>query len=227
MELKLRAQIRQKDEKLSVEFLPAVLYGKGLTTQSLKIKRADFDKLFRTAGESNLISLELGAQKTQVLVKDFQRDVIKDFIIHVDFYQVNMKEKITAEIPFNFVGESKAVRELGGMLMKELEAVEVECLPDDLLDHLDIDISGLDAFDDTIRLSDINLPSTMKLMADTSNVVVTIKEPRVEEETPVETEAELSEAEDEVKTEESATGKKEEVKPGEAEKVKPETEKKD
>jgi large subunit ribosomal protein L25 len=187
MEIKLTAQIREAQEKLTPDFMPAVLYGKGLESRSLKINKINFTKVFEAAGESNLISLEVDGQSVNVLVKDTQRDVLKHTFTHVDFYQVNMKEKVTTEIPLHFLGESKAVKELGGMLMKEIDALEVECLPADLVDHIDVDISILNTFDDIIRVNDIVLPKGLELTHSTNDIVVSVKEPKAEviEEAPV------------------------------------------
>ncbi len=211
MELKLNAQIREKTEKLGADFIPAILYGKGIESQSLKLKRSDFEKLFTSAGESNLIDLDYGSGSTKVLVKDLQRDILKDFITHVDLYQVNMKEKITTEIPLNFIGESRAVKELGGMIIKELRTIEVECLPNDLVDHIDVDISVLNNFDDAILANDLKLPENIKLANENNNVVVTAKAPRVEEEVQ-EVEEEVEEGEEK---EEGKEGEKKEDKPAE------------
>ncbi|MFA5024348.1 MAG: 50S ribosomal protein L25 [Patescibacteria group bacterium] len=184
MELKLQASQRVKNEKLDADFVPAVLYGKGIANQTLKIKRVDFDKVFAAAGESNLINLDFGQGNVKVLVKDLQRDVVKGFFSHIDFYQVNMKEKITTEIPLHFKGESKAVKELGGMLMREVQEIEVECLPSDLIDHIDVDISSLVTFADIIKISDLSLPVGFKLMHHhAEDIVAMVVEPKVEEET--------------------------------------------
>ena len=189
MELKLQAEKRIDNEKLSPEFIPAVIYGKGVSNQNLKIKRVDFEKAFAAAGESNLITLDFGEGAVKVLVKETQRDVLKYTFTHVDFYQVNMKEKITTEIPLHFIGESKAIKELGGMLMKEINELEVECLPSDLVDHIDIDISVLATYDDVIKIADLVLPSGFRLTHNhPSDVVVVVVEPKaiVEEVKPVE-----------------------------------------
>lgn len=187
MDLKLNAQLREKNEKLSADSLAAVLYGKGVNNQSLKLKKTDFDKVFKVAGESNLITLNFGKEDIKVLVKDIQRDALKNFVTHVDFYQVNMKEKITTEIPLHFVGESKAIKELGGVLIKDIDAVEVECLPGDLVDHIDVNISVLNTFEDAIRLDDLALPKGLVLAHHHSNeVVAAVIEPKVEEEPAVE-----------------------------------------
>jgi large subunit ribosomal protein L25 len=193
MEFKLKAAKRVKNEKLAADIIPAVLYGKGIESQSLKLKKVDFEKAFSGAGESNLIDLDYGDGVVKVLVKDTQRDVLKYTYTHVDFYQVNMKEKITAEIPLHFIGESKALKELGGMLMKEINELEIECLPSDLVDHIDIDISVLNTYEDVIKIGDLTLSKSFRLVHNhPSDVVAVVVEPKVqaEEEKPVEVAAE-------------------------------------
>jgi len=185
MEFKLIGQIRETNEKLSKEFIPAVLYGKGVTNASLKIKLVDFEKVFKGAGESNLIDLDFGQGAVKVLVKDTQHDALKHIFTHIDFYQVNMKEKITAEIPLHFSGESRAIKELGGALIKDLTALEVECLPSDLVDHIDVDISVLATFGDAIRVNDLKLPKGLALVHHTNEVIAAVMEPKVEVEPEV------------------------------------------
>lgn len=204
MEFKLKAEKRELNEKLSAEYIPAVVYGKGIESQSLKLKKIDFEKAFSLAGESNLISLDFGNGEVKVLVKAIQRNVLKHTFSHVDFYQVNMKEKINAVIPLHFIGESKAVKELGGMLMRNLNEIEVECLPSDLVDHIDVDISVIENFDVMIQVKDLPIPNDLKILNNNSDdVVVSVMEPKaqVEEEKPIE-----------AKTEEEKDGKKEEEK---------------
>jgi large subunit ribosomal protein L25 len=185
MDIKLAAQKRVLKEKLGKDAVPAVLYGKGVTNEILKLKRADFAKTFQAAGESNLITLDFGSGPIKVLVKEVQRDVLKGFFTHVDFYQVNMKEKIKTEIPLHFNGEAKAVKELGGVLIKDMSSVEVECLPGDLVDHIDVDISGLNTYSDAIRLHDLKIPAGLTLLLHTNEMVAAVREPRVEEVEPV------------------------------------------
>jgi len=189
MEFKLKAEKREKNEKINPDFIPAVVYGKGIESQSLKVKKVEFEKVFSAAGESNLIDLDFGQGTNKVLVKDMQRDVLKHTYSHVDFYQVNMKEKITAEIPLHFIGESKAIKELGGMLMREINELEIECLPNELVDHIDVDISVLSTYDDVIKIGDLVLSKSFRLIHNNpSDVVVVVVEPKavVEEVKPVE-----------------------------------------
>lgn len=186
MEFKLNAQLREDNEKLSKDFMPAVVYGKGFENRNLKIRKAEFEKIFASAGESNLINLTLGGESFKVLVKDIQRDVLKHSIRHADLYQVNMKEKVSTEIPLHFIGESKAVRELGGMLSKDLDAIAVSCLPSDLVSHIEVDISVLESFDEAIRLSDLKLPKGIELESENlEEMVASVKEPKIIEDEPV------------------------------------------
>ncbi|MHB8904040.1 MAG: 50S ribosomal protein L25 [Patescibacteria group bacterium] len=186
MELKLTVEKREKNEKLGNDFIPAVLYGKDVENRSLKLKKLDFEKIFNVAGESNLIELSEDGKSVKVLVKDIQRDVLKHTFTHVDFLQVNMKEKILATIPLHFVGESKAIKELNGSLMREVNEIEVECLPGDLVDHIDVDISVLVSFDEVIKINDLKIPAGLKLMHLTNDVVAVVAIPKAQvEETPV------------------------------------------
>jgi large subunit ribosomal protein L25 len=181
MELKLQAEKRVRKEKLSSDFIPAALYGNKVESQMLKVKKVSFEKIYTAAGESNLIDLDFGQGTVKVLVKDFQRDVLKHTFSHVDFYQVNMKEKINTEIPLHFIGDSKAIKELGGMLMKEINELEIECLPSDLIDHIEVDISKLNTFDDVIKIKDLVIPKSFRLIHNNlEDVVVMVVEPKIE-----------------------------------------------
>ncbi len=183
MNIKLKAEIRSKKEKLNKDFFPGIIYGPGSENVLIKIKTNDFTKVYDEAGESNLIELEIdGSGKIPVLIKDFQRDPIKDFFSHVDFYQVDMSKKVTAEIPLSFVGESRAVKELGALLMKNIDSIEVECLPKDLVDHIDVDISSLLSFGDIILVKDIKVSSDLKVLNNPDDAVVSVVEPKKEKE---------------------------------------------
>ncbi len=176
-------------------FIPAVVYGSGASNQNIKIKKHDFEKTFALAGEFNLVDLKVdGAAPAKVIIKDVQRDGVTNNIIHADFYQVDMNKKITAEIPLNFVGEAKAIKELGGTLVKNMGAVAVACLPGDLVSHIDVDISVLENFDQFIRLNDLKLPTGITLANETNEAVVGVVETKAEVEAPKPAEAAAPEA---------------------------------
>lgn len=166
-------------------FIPAVIYGSGAINKSIKVKKHDFAKAFQIAGEFNLLDLSIGGdQEVKVIVKDVQRDGLTDNIIHIDFYQVDMTKKISAEIPLRFVGEAKAVKDLGGTLVKNMDLVKVNCLPGDLVSQIEVDISKLENFDQFIRLHDLILPKGVELASATNEAVVGVVETKIEVEAP-------------------------------------------
>lgn len=205
MSIKLKAVKRDLSEKLDkYKMIPAVLYGNNVDNQNLSLNKVEFDKVYQEAGESNLLDLEIGDSKTKVIIKDVAYHPVKHVPIHVDLYQVNMKEKISTVIPIEFIGESKAVKELGGLLMKYTDEVEVKCLPGDLVDHINVDISKLTSFEESIHMADLDLPPSMELLREPDEIVVNVIAPKVE--APVK-EEEKEEVKEEKKEE---TEKKEE-----------------
>lgn len=186
--IKLSAQTRQsnveKANKVRSEgFIPAIMYGHGTEGKTLKVKSTDFTKVFAKAGETHLISLVIDeAEPIKVLVYETEKNPIKDNIIHIDFLQVNMKEKITVEIPLVYHGESKAVKELGGVLIKTTDHVEVECLPDNLVDHIIVHLDALETMADIITMNDLKLPEGMTLTSTTNETLLSIVEQSVEKE---------------------------------------------
>ena len=203
-------------------FIPAVIYGSGVTNKSIKVKKHDFEKAFHIAGEFNLLDLSIGGDKaTKVIVKDVQRDGLTDNIIHIDFYQVDMAKKIFTEIPLNFIGESVAVKDLGGTLVKNMNTVKVSCLPGDLVSHIEVDISKLVNFNQFIRLQDLALPQGVELASATNEAVVGVVETKIEVEAPKPVEAVPTEGEAPAEGQEKEAKEKEakaESKPAETKK---------
>lgn len=193
----LKAVKRSQDENLDdlrkSGWIPVILYGHGFKNVSLQVKHAEFAKVFAEAGESTLIDLQTDEiSDTKVLIKEVQQDPIKDNIIHIDLYKINMKEYLNTEIPLNFIGEAPAVKDLGGILVKNLDKVEVKCLPGDLVHDISVDISKLNEINSSISVRDLSAPDGIEFLTAGEVQIVSIAEPRkVEEETPAE---EVSEA---------------------------------
>jgi large subunit ribosomal protein L25 len=163
-------------------FIPAVLYGQGIENRNLKIKTKDFFHVVAEAGETHLIDMVIdGKENARVLIKDLQKDPLKSKIIHADFYQVNMKKAIEVEIPLHFIGEAKAVKELGGTLMKNIDFLNVKCLPGDLIDKIDIDLSVLATYEDSILIKDLKVPVGFEILNHADDMIVHVMEPAVEE----------------------------------------------
>ncbi|MBU4339185.1 50S ribosomal protein L25 [Patescibacteria group bacterium] len=152
--------------------IPAVVYGHGLKSQSIAIPLFSFEKIFKKAGTNTLISLKLNSGKKQVLIYDYQQDPVSDQFIHVDFYAVKMDEKIEAAIPLKFIGIPGAVKDKGGVLVKNMEDVKVRCLPVDLPHEIEVDLSVLNSFEDRIRISDLKVGGGVEILIEDKMQVV-------------------------------------------------------
>jgi len=163
--------------------IPVVLYGHKVESQSLSVDYRDFEKVFKEAGESTLINFSVDGQApTKVLIQDVAVDPVKGSFLHVDFYQVNMDEKLKAHIELKFIGESEAVKSFGGVLVITVDTVEVECLPKDLIHQIEVDLSVLKTFEDSIHVSDLKMPAGVVAMAPADEVIALIQPPRTDKE---------------------------------------------
>ena len=170
--------------------IPAVFYGHDKAPRHLTMEYEEFRKLFSKAGKSTLLDLDFGSgSKEKVLVHDIQYHPVSDDITHVDFYAVKMKEKITTEIPLEFVGESNAVKNFGGILETVLDALEIRCLPGDLVSQIEVDISVLESIGDSIHVSDLKIPAGLEVITDAELSVASVQAHKEEEETPLEEQA--------------------------------------
>ncbi|HAJ44472.1 TPA: 50S ribosomal protein L25 [Candidatus Azambacteria bacterium] len=173
--------------------IPAVVYGGNDGTTPIELNQKEFSKLFKTAGETTLIKLFVNEEKVSakggpasgwknVLVHDVSRDTMTDVITHVDFYEVRMDEKITANIPLVFIGDAPAVSDLGGTLVKAMQGLEVRALPTDLPHQIEVNISQIRTFDDNILVGDIKLPKGVEILENQETSVAAVAPPRSEAE---------------------------------------------
>lgn len=163
--------------------VPAELYGQGTENKSLEIDKKVLKEFLKQGGASNLVDLELGQDKPiKVLVQDIQKDVITGEPIHIDLLQINMKEKITTNVALEFVGVSRAVKELGGILVKNLSKVSIECLPKFLVDMIKVNIDKLETIEDKLKVKDLVIPEGIVIKDKVDLVVVNVQPPRTEEE---------------------------------------------
>ncbi|MBI5765735.1 50S ribosomal protein L25 [Candidatus Falkowbacteria bacterium] len=170
--------------------IPAVLYGHGTINQNLELDYIAFEKVYQEAGENTIIDLILdGAVPLKVLIAEVQSDPIKGRFFHIDLQQIRMDEKITTAVELKFVGESKSVKEDGGVLIHNLSEIEIRCLPSDLIHEIEVDISSLEKFNDVIIIKDLKLPKNIEIIGhEAEDVVAMVAAPKVEveEEKPVE-----------------------------------------
>jgi len=205
---KIRKELGKKVKVLRKSgILPGVLYGPKIKVAlPLELDYKTFEKVYNEAGESSLVSLEIEEKKSSVLIHEVARDPLTEKLIHVDFYQPRLEEKVEVTIPIIFEGESKAVKELGGTLVKNISELEVKALPQNLPHEIKVDISKLRTFEDNILVKDLIVPKEVKILKDPEETIAFVAEPeKVEEELvkPIEEKVEEVERVEEKKKEET------------------------
>ncbi len=183
--------------------IPAVFYGAGKETTSISVPIVEFKKVWREAGESSAIKVEMLDSNIDALIHEVQVDPVTGEPIHVDFLVIDMKKKIRVNVPLVFDGISDAVKSGIGNLVKVLHEVEIEAMPLDLPHNLVVDISKLKTLNDQVFVSDIKLGAGVVVINEPTEVVVSVVE-QVEEKEEVVAPVDLSAIEVEKK------GKKEE-----------------
>ena len=148
--------------------VPAVLYSRRGEPLILQANNRELLRVLTRAGGSRLVRLNIagGKEVPMALVREVQREPIKGTLWHVDFFGVSMTEVIKVELPIRYDGISPAVTRNEGVLIHAMDTIEIECLPGDLIDSIAIDVSTLDKVGDVIRVSDLKVPATVKLLAD-------------------------------------------------------------
>lgn len=213
-----RTVLGKKVKKLRREGLvPANVYGKSLESTAIQVKQQDFEKIYKEVGETGLVDLQVNGENKPVLIKNLQMNYKLNIPLHVDFYQVNLKEKVKTMVPLTLVGEPKAVTDQIGMLLQTISEVEVEALPDKLPDQIEVPVEHLAALDEAILVSNLKVPADVTILSDPDQTVVKIAELVVEEPEPVAEEAEGTEGEETAaEGEGKAEGGEESGKPEEA-----------
>jgi len=183
--------------------IAAVVYGPKFAATPISVNKKEFEKTFKTAGESTIIELQGLEAPVAVLVKDVVFSPIKGGIVHVDFYVVEKGKEMATHVPLHFIGEAPATK-LGGVVNKVLHEVHITCKPADLPSHIDIDLGALIDLEDVVHVSDIVSPKGVKITDEATDVVAlveVIKEEVVEEAPATATD---SEAENKGKADEAA-----------------------
>lgn len=186
--------------------IPAVLYGNKKDNTIVAVSRGEFEKGYREAGHSAIVDLEIDDKIKKVLIQEVVEHAVSDAILSVDFYEVNMTEKITTTVPLKFIGDSPAVLDQNGTLITNKSEVEIECLPLDLPHEIEVDLSVLDNFEATIHVSDVKVSDKVEIKDDPEELIASVEPPRSEEEL-----AELEEPVAEAEMPESEHGSDEEA----------------
>jgi len=216
MNLKIKAtkrkELGRKVKKLrSKGLLPGNVYGNKVKSESITVNFKEFRNIFKEAGETNIVNIVLEGKNRPTLIHNVQTDPITDLPLHIDFLQVDLKQKVTVQIPIELVGDSLAEKQGIGTIVQYTDEVEVEALPTELPESFEIDISKLENADDQIQVKDISIDKTkVEMKEDSERVIVKVEPLRKEEEVaPPAEEKEGEEKEEEEGKEESEKGEEE------------------
>lgn len=184
--------------------LPAVIYGRHTDPINVNLDAHIAAVALAKVTSSSLVTIDVDGTEHLALVREKQRDYIKNKLLHVDFLAVSLTEKLRTVVPVHFVGLSLAVKDFNAVMVHNLEELEVECLPADLPERIDVDISSLNRPGEGIRLRDVHVSDNVRLLGDPDTMVAVATFAKVEEEvaavagaegavaTPTATEPEIS-----------------------------------
>jgi large subunit ribosomal protein L25 len=157
-------------------WVPGVMYGHGFESVPLQFEERSLAHVLSRVGGSQLVGINIKGDKQpeMALVRDVQRDPIRGNYLHVDFYRVMMTERLTAEVPLVTVGESPVTEAREGILLQGISSIEVECLPGDLVDAIEVDLSDLVEIDQGVYVRDLAVPAGIDVLTDIDEMIVRI-----------------------------------------------------
>jgi large subunit ribosomal protein L25 len=161
--------------------IPGELYGHGVKNVHVSVPAREFNKVFKEAGSTTVVTLIMEKEKRSAMIHEIARDYVTGDVVHVDFREVKMNEAITAKVPLEFTGEAPAVKEKGAVVNKSMSEIEVEALPADLPHSLAVDLSALDDLNKSIYVKDLVRPKGVKFLVDEETAVATATPPAPEE----------------------------------------------
>jgi large subunit ribosomal protein L25 len=161
--------------------LPAVIYGHHVEPVAITLDARDATLALTRVSSSTLITINVEGTEYPTLVREKQRDYIKNVLTHVDFLAVSLKEKLRAEVSIELVGLSPAVKDFNAILVNGLTSVTVECLPGDLPEKFVVDISGLAVIGNGIHVRDVPAPENVRIIDDPDEMIVVATAPAKEE----------------------------------------------
>jgi len=165
--------------------LPAVIYGRHTDPININLDAHSASLSLGKLTSSSLVTINVDGAEHIALVREKQRDYIKNRLLHVDFLAVSLSEKLRTSVSVHFVGVSPAVKDFNAVLVHNLEELEVECLPTDLPERIDVDISVLKRPGEGIRLKDVHVSEKVRLLGDPETMVAVATFAKVEEEVAV------------------------------------------
>lgn len=194
---KIRTVLGRKVKKLRQEgAIPAHVFGHKVKTIHVQVKDTEFSKVFEKAGETGIIDLSVDDQKRPVLVRNIQMHPVTDKPLHIDFYQVNLSEKVKVDVPLEITGQALAAEKKIGLLLTPVTELEVEALPADIPEKIEVDVSNLANVGDEVKVKDLKVNrDKITIQTDEELVVAQIGELVTKEMEAVEAEIEAEQAE--------------------------------
>jgi len=160
---------------------PANIYGHRVESKAIQVPSEELRRVLQTVGRSEIIYLRLdGEEPRPVFIRAVQRDPLTDGILHVDFYQISLLEKVRLDVPLHLVGEAPTVKQFGGTLLHSLDYVTVEALPTDIPSHIEVDVASLEEIGQTLHIRDLPVPPNVTVLTDPDLVVAKVVAPAVE-----------------------------------------------
>lgn len=188
IKLKLSAEKREllgrKVKNLRKQgFIPGNIFGKNIKSIAIKINEDDFKEVFKKAGETQLVEVQIGKEAHPVLITNVQVHPVTDQIIHADLKEVNLKERVTATVPVELIGESPAEKDGLGVLVQLIDEIDVEALPLDIPDVFELDVSSLKEEEQSLSVGDIKYDKDkIEILNDKEQMIARIAAPQKEEE---------------------------------------------
>jgi len=157
--------------------LPAVIYGRGISPINITLDAHDASRIFPNLTSSQLLVIDLNGQRHTTLIREKQRHPVNRHLVHVDFNEISLTTILQTEVEIAFVGDSPAVKNYNGVIVVNMESLDVEALPTDLPDRITIDLSQLKNIGDSIHIRDIQLPDVVKVLTPPDEIVVLVTAP--------------------------------------------------
>jgi len=176
--------------------IPGVVYGPEIEPMVVSVPEREFRAAMKAAHSSSILSLNVDGKENKVILRELQRDPVTNKVVHVDFHAISMTKPINIDLPINFVGTPRGVKTDGGIMQATMRELEISCLPDNIPEHFEIDVTDL-GIGDSLHVADLNIPN-VEILTPERRTVVVISAPTVikSETTGTEEEAELAEGEE-------------------------------
>ena len=171
-------------------FTPANIFGHHVESKAVQIPSEELRLALKKIARNQIVYLRLdGEEARPVFVKDLQHNPVTDVVLHVDFLQISLKEKVRLEVPLRYIGLAPAVDRYGGILVHAMDQLSVEALPTEVPSFIEVDVSGLEEIDQSLHIKDVTVPDGVTILTDSELVIVKVAASAIERAAAAEEEA--------------------------------------